>query len=222
VRYGKNPALLVERFDRNFISINEVKRRHMIDGCQALNVPPDYKYERNFGSGRDVAHIREGVSLEKLFGFANQCENPALSKQLMLDWVLFNILIFNCDAHGKNISFFVGEKGLSLAPFYDLVNIKMYPAFEHDLAMALGDEFDENNINAYKLSDFSDTCQLPRSFVTSRLKYLGKKLRVAVDECHSAAINDDERAYLHQYKKMIHERCNHLLKEANDIVSMEL
>ncbi|KTD61195.1 HipA domain-containing protein [Legionella spiritensis] len=220
--YGKNPALLVERFDRHFISLTEVKRRHMIDGCQALNVPPDYKYERNFGSGRDVAHIRDGVSLEKLFEFANQCENPALAKQRMLDWVLFNTLIFNCDAHGKNISFFVGSKGLSLTPFYDLVNIKMYPEFEHDLAMALGDEFDENNVNAYQLADFADTCQLPRSFVTNRLKYLGKKLSASVGECHSAGINDDERAYLHHYKKMIQERCNHLLKEADGIVSMEL
>lgn len=222
VRYGKNPALLVERFDRHFISITEVKRRHMIDGCQALNLPPDYKYEQNFGSGRDVAHIRDGVSLEKLFEFANQCENPALTKQRMVDWVLFNTLIFNCDAHGKNISFFVGARGLSLAPFYDLVNIKMYPAFEHNLAMALGDEFDENNVNAYQLADFADTCQLPRSFVTNRLKYLGKKLRVELEGFLSPGINDDEIAYLHQYKKMIRERCNHLLKEADDIVAIEL
>lgn len=222
MRYGNNPALLVERFDRKFISLNEVKRRHIIDGCQALNVPPDYKYERNFGSARDVAHIRDGVSLEKLFKFANQCQNPALSKQQLLDWVLFNVLIFNCDAHGKNISFFVGATGLSLAPFYDLVNIKMYPEFEHDLAMALGDEFDENSINAYQLADFADTCQLSRSFVTNRLSLLTKKLHAAVEECHTAGINNDEKTYLHQYKKMIQMRCKHLLKENDYIVSIEL
>ncbi|WBV72193.1 HipA domain-containing protein [Legionella pneumophila] len=89
-----------------------------------------------------MAHIRDGVSLPKLFDFANQCINPAKTKQQILDWVLFNVLIFNCGAHGKNISFFVGVNGISLAPFYDLVNIKMYPEFEHALAMALGDEFD--------------------------------------------------------------------------------
>lgn len=77
----------------------------MIDGCLALNVSPDYKYERNFRSQRDGAHIRDGV--------------------------LFNALIFNYDAHGKNISFFLGSRGLTLAPFYDLANIKMYPEFEH-------------------------------------------------------------------------------------------
>lgn len=220
LRYGKNPALLVERFDRKLISQIKIKRRHMIDGCQALNLPPEYKYERNFGSGRDVAHIRDGVSLKKLFEFTNMCENPALTKQQMLDWVLFNVLIFNCDAHGKNISFFIGARGLSLTPFYDLVNIKMYPEFEHDLAMALGDEFDGNNIGAYQLADFTDTCQLPRSFVANRLKYLCKKLRAAIDGYHLAGINADESVYLNQYKAMIQKRCNYFLKEADGIISI--
>jgi len=46
-RYGKHQALLVDRFDRQFISMSNVKRRHVIDGCQALNLSPDDKYERN-------------------------------------------------------------------------------------------------------------------------------------------------------------------------------
>ncbi len=106
-RYGKYPALLVERFDRKLTENNEVLRRHVIDGCQALNLPPEYKYERNYGSGRDVKHIRDGVSLAKLFNFANRCINPVETKAKILDWVLFNLLIFNYDAHGKNISFFI-------------------------------------------------------------------------------------------------------------------
>lgn len=91
--FDKHATLLVERFDREFISKSEIRRHQIIDGCQALNLPPEYKYERNLGSGRDVAHIREGVSLSKLFEFAEHCNNPALTKKKMLDWVLFNILI---------------------------------------------------------------------------------------------------------------------------------
>ena len=71
----------------------------------------------------------------------------------MLDWVLFNILVFNYDAHGKNISFFVGANGISLAPFYDLVNLQMYPEFEQTMAMGLGDEFD-GNIASFNSSTF--------------------------------------------------------------------
>lgn len=222
-RFGQHPALLVERFDRKLINTNLVKRRHLIDGCQALNLPPEYKYEQNFGNSRDVAHIRDGVSLPKLFGFANECINPAKTKQQILDWVLFNILIFNCDAHGKNISFFVGPNGISLAPFYDLVNIKMYPEFEHELAMALGDEFKEDNINAYQLADFSDTCQLPRSLVANRLKYLIGKLTAALHEKISiTVINDKEEVYLKNYQEIVMNRCKHLLEQSDHITSMKL
>jgi serine/threonine-protein kinase HipA len=222
-RFGQHPALLVERFDRKLVSDEQVLRRHIIDGCQALNLPPEYKYEQNFGNGRDVAHIRDGVSLEKLYNFANSCINPAKTKQQILDWVLFNILIFNCDAHGKNIGFFVGSEGISLAPFYDLVNIKMYPEFEHELAMALGDEFDENNINAYQLADFADTCGLPRTLVAKRLKYLIGKLKNALQhEIKLMSVDEQEMEYLIKYQDMITQRCQHLLEQSNDIASMPL
>ncbi|HAT6811362.1 TPA: type II toxin-antitoxin system HipA family toxin [Legionella pneumophila] len=220
-RFGQHPALLVERFDRKWVTTNVV-RRHLIDGCQALNLPPEYKYEQNFGNNRDVAHIRDGVSLPKLFDFANQCINPAKTKQQILDWVLFNVLIFNCDAHGKNISFFVGVNGISLAPFYDLVNIKMYPEFEHALAMALGDEFDGDNINAYQLADFADTCQLPRSLVVKHLKYLIGKLTTALQEETQLNLIDNEEDYLKKYQEIVMKRCEHLLKQSGQITSIKL
>lgn len=223
VRYGKHSTLLVERFDRKIISMTEVKRHHIIDGCQALNLAPEYKYERNFGSGKDVAHIREGASLPKLFDFANQCENPALTKQQMLDWVLFNLLIFNYDAHGKNISFYVGFKGISLAPFYDLVNIKMYPDFEHEMAMALGDEFDSNAIHAYQLADFADSCKLSRLLVTKRLRYLAEKIMSILDlEISKITHNAEEEHYLMRYRSIVAERCKHFLSQADEIRSIEL
>lgn len=223
MRYGKHPALLVERFDRQFISVTDVKRRHMIDGCQALNLSPEYKYERNFGSARDVAHIRDGASLKNLFAFADQCSNPALTKQKMLDWVLFNLLIYNYDAHGKNISFFVGSRGLDLTPFYDLVNIKMYPHFEHDMAMALGDEFDGETVNAYQLADFADTCQLSRALLSKRLQTLSERLMLGLDsDILTIANNETEAQYLKHYQTTVYQRCEQLLEQIRDIVAVEL
>jgi serine/threonine-protein kinase HipA len=223
MRFGKNHALLVERFDRRYLSKNEVQRRPVIDGCQALNLPPDYKYERNFGSSRDVTHIRDGASFQKLFSFANQCANPALTKQQMLDWALFNLMVFNYDAHGKNITFFVSEQGLSLAPFYDLVNVKMYPQFEQEMAMALGDEFDGNTVNAYQLADFADTCQLSRSTVTKRLKLISNRLILALQKEMGLIEGDREEIhYMQKYQLMVMKRCNHLLSQAEDILAIEL
>ncbi|MFI4963182.1 MAG: HipA domain-containing protein [Legionellales bacterium] len=222
-RYGNHPALLIERFDRHFVSMNEVKRRHIIDGCQALNLAPEYKYERNFGSGRDVAHIRDGVSFIKLFDFANRCINPAVAKQQILDWALFNLLVFNFDAHGKNISFFIGQRGIELTPFYDLVNIKMYPEFDHQMAMALGDEFDADTIHAYQLADFADSCSLNRGLVAQRLHVLIKKMRIALKkDVLFLAVNEAENQYVITYKAMIQQRCEDLMNEIEDIVRIDL
>lgn len=222
IYFNKNATLLIERFDRELITKTEVKRRHIIDGCQLLNLPPEYKYERNFGNGRDVAHIREGASLSKLFDYAEKCDNPALTKKKILDWVLFNVLIFNFDAHGKNISFFVSKHGISLAPFYDLVNIKMYPQFETEMAMALGDEFDSNKIYAYQLADFSDTCGLPRRFVSKQLEGLIFKCQKALDfDVDQIAKNQDEHEYLKKYIKIVNDRCEHLTSQLGSISNVK-
>lgn len=223
IRFGEYPALLVERFDRKRLPTNDVQRRAVIDGCQALNLSPDYKYEKNFGNARDVAHIREGASFQKLFAFADQCENPLATKLQILDWALFNLLVFNYDAHGKNISFFVGPKGISLAPFYDLVNIKMYPEFEQGMAMGFGDEFDATHINAYQLADFADTCQLPRSIVSRRLTFIANKLILALQKHVSLEVHDDdEEKYIKRYRSHILGHCEHLLNQASSILSISL
>lgn len=223
LRFGKHPALLIERFDRKLISNNKVLRRHVIDGCQALNLPPEYKYERNFGSNPDVAHIREGASLLKLFEMANRCINPAKTKSHMLDWVLFNLLTYNFDAHGKNISFFVGEHGMSLTPFYELVNINMYSQFNHELAMALGDDFEGKKITAFQLADFADACQISRLYLVRQLNNMTDAVLSALTQNNIRNIgrSEDEKMYLDKYQKMISTRCKDLIEisaNVNDVI----
>jgi len=225
LHFGSHTTLLVERFDRRLNADLSISRRHIIDGCQALNLPPEYKYERNFGSGRDVAHIREGASYEKLFRFAEQCISPIKTKQQILDWALFNTLVFNYDAHGKNISFFVTRKGFALAPFYDLVNINMDPDFEQAVAMALGDCFDTHIVNAYQLADFADTCSLSRTLVSKRLKAIIEKLQKGLDGLN--ALNGivktkEEKIVLKKYQKMVRLRCKYLLAQADKIMGIAL
>ena len=224
MRFGKYPTLLIERFDRKLTAPDEVKCRHVIDGCQALNLPPEYKYERNFGSGRDVAHIRDGASLDKLFDFANQCMNPAETKSKLLEWILFNLLTYNYDAHGKNISFFVGKQGMYLTPFYDLVNIKMFPQFESEMAIAIGDDFDGDTIKAYQLADFAESCQLSRPYFIKQLKNMASILQSALDNHHifDIACNDKENHFLRRYQQMIRKRCEYFLVQADEIMSVKL
>lgn len=122
-QYGEVRTFVIDRFDRKLITEHQrVLRRHIIDGCQATNLPPSYKYERQHGDDGDGIYIRDGVSFPKLFNV--KTINPEAYQTQLIRWMTFNILVRNYDAHGKNISFFVGKQGLSLTPFYDLVNIE--------------------------------------------------------------------------------------------------
>ena len=57
----------------------------MIDGCQALNLPRDYKYEQNFGYGEDVAHIRDEFDPDSIFSYqlADFAETCSIDKKLL-------------------------------------------------------------------------------------------------------------------------------------------
>lgn len=223
LRFGKNPALLVKRFDRIRTSDSEVLRLHIIDGCQALNLPPEYKYERNLGSGRDVAHIRDGASYVKIFKFIENCTNPALVKMKIIDWTFFNLLVFNCDAHGKNLSFFIDQHGISLTPFYDLVNIKMYDNFNQEMAMAIGNEFEPDNINAYQIIEFAEMCNLSRVFISEHLQKMANKILFNIEFVTNAYEADaNEQQYLNKYKKLVVDRCKYYLDKIKDIRTLKI
>lgn len=170
-RFGE-PVLVVERFDRRWLG-GKVERLHLIDGCQMLDLPPTYKYERPFGTSGEGARIRSGVSLPKLFAASRYCRIPAMALRDLLNWTLFQLLIGNSDAHGKNISFYVGKAGIDVAPSYDLMNIDIYgDEFERDLAMAVGDEFVAEKVLPYDLAEFCDASTLPPRQVATSLKNL--------------------------------------------------
>ena len=186
---GEHQALLVERFDRKQQGHERVLKKHLIDACQALGLPPSFKYERNLGSGRDVQHVRDGVSFAHLFSLANQCKNPAKTKLDILDWMAFNLIIANFDAHGKNISFFVGKDGLSLAPFYDLVNIGLFPGFEQSFAMAIGDQFDPDTLTETDFNDMAVDCNVSITQLKSRIFRMIDKVDASLHELRKADVN---------------------------------
>ena len=201
-RFGE-PILVVERFDRRRRG-DKVDRLHLIDGCQMLDLPPTYKYERPFGKSGEGACIRTGASLPRLFAACRNCRVPALAIRDLLNWTLFQLLIGNSDAHGKNISFFVGKAGLDLAPGYDLLNIDIYgDELERDLAMAVGDEFSAEKVTPYDLAEFCDACHLPPRQVATRLKNLGT---VTMDRMASLPLGDDWSAEEEDFARELIEK----------------
>ncbi|HEX4045728.1 MAG TPA: type II toxin-antitoxin system HipA family toxin [Gammaproteobacteria bacterium] len=141
--------LLIKRYDRIFINseknTNEIKRVHQEDFCQALGISSINKYQ-NEG----------GPSLKQCFDFLRiQSAIPVIDLGKLIDAVIFNYLIGNCDAHGKNFSLLYLDQ-IQLAPLYDLISTIYYKDLSQKMAMKLGGEYQINNIsivNFYKLAN---------------------------------------------------------------------
>lgn len=197
LRFGE-PVLAVRRFDRSWSPQGAVERQHLIDGCQMLDLPPIYKYERPFGKGGHAAVIRSGASLPLLFAACNRCRVPAVALRDLLQWVLFNLVIGNSDAHAKNISWFVGSAGIQIAPAYDLLCLDSYAGqYDRDLAMAVGDTFDPDEIQPFQLAELCEACTLPQRQVARSLATLCRNMLKQLDAFTLAdELNDDERAFV--------------------------
>jgi len=229
-RFGSHPALIVKRFDRKYVSDDsKVLRRHVIDGCQALNLSRDHKYERNLGDGRDVKHIRDGASLEKLFGFCRKMSSPVESIQWLIHWQLFNLMIGNYDSHGKNVSLYFDDSTARFTPAYDLVNVSMFPQFKHVLAMAMGDEFEPDTIHAYQLADFAQTCNIDKKLLSRLLVSLADKvLKQLSSDLHInqlkqlPSITADDIQYFLVLRDNIVARTTHLKAQSAEIPLIRL
>lgn len=124
------PLYLVDRYDREVGADGKIRRLHQEDFCQALGIPPDQKYEKE-----------GGPSLQACFRLLRDNSiRPALDIKTLQQWVIFNTLIGNADAHGKNISLLLGDQGPQLAPFYDLMCTAIYEGLDNRMAMKIGGE----------------------------------------------------------------------------------
>lgn len=127
--YNQN-FYLIERFDR-YGNQGNIERLHQEDFCQALGIEAHLKYEESGGP----ALTSIGMLLRR-----NSSAAAADMRQL-LRWVVFNFLIGNADAHGKNLALLYGRNGsVRLAPFYDLLCTAAYPEIDQRLAMRIGGE----------------------------------------------------------------------------------
>jgi len=127
------------------------------------------------------------------------CADPA-ARLTLLRWALFQFLIGNCDAHGKNFSFFVRREALEPAPWYDLVSVLQYPGLDHELAMAWGDAFRLEEVGAFQLADFARRCGIDKRLLQREAMRLAK-LATQHAPAQAAAdvyVGDDERAFASQ------------------------
>jgi serine/threonine-protein kinase HipA len=129
--------LLVERYDRvhqkNVEGATTLDRLHQEDFCQAQGIVSETKYQKE-----------GGPSLKQCFALLRDVSSaPVIDLSRLLDAVIYNYLVGNNDAHGKNFSLLYHGVGtanqeIRLAPLYDVVSTIYYPELSKDMAMKIG------------------------------------------------------------------------------------
>jgi serine/threonine-protein kinase HipA len=170
VQAAGTPVLLVQRYDRvqadASVPAAPATRLHQEDFCQALGVVPEHKYQ-NEG----------GPDLAACFALLRRATRPSAPPVLtLLDAVVFNALIGNHDAHGKNFSLLYGPAGAGLAPLYDLLSTAVYPRLSEKMAMKLGGKYRYCEVMAKQWAQFASEAGLSPAQVKKRVLSLARRL----------------------------------------------
>lgn len=169
------PYYLTKRYDRLTPEKEQIKRLHQEDFCQAMAIPPDQKYQNEGGPG-----LKDCFNL--LDGFIHQGQMPGVSKLTLLRGVLFNHLIGNGDAHGKNFSVLYKDQGVFLAPFYDLLCTVVYSnIYKEKMAMKIGSKYKFNDAQKRHFDTFANEIGVKSSLVNKELQQLARTLPEKAD-----------------------------------------
>jgi len=71
---------------------------------------------------------------------------PAADRLAFIQRLIFNYLIGNADAHGKNFSLLYRGNTPVLAPAYDLLCTAVYPDLSSKMAMKIGGKYDPDYV----------------------------------------------------------------------------
>lgn len=173
------PYLLVSRYDRTvnlkkladfFLGksgYSYIIRLHQEDFCQALGLPPNKKYQNEGGpSPAQCYDLIEKYS-----------QIPALDRREFIHRIIFNYLIGNGDAHGKNFSFLYGGNKPILAPAYDLLSTAVYP-LNNKMAMKIGSQYDPDRVFLRHWHSLVENTSVAHKILEADLKHFAEILPI--------------------------------------------
>ncbi len=181
IRRGLGQLFIIARYDRSRDKDGHVVRLHQEDFCQALGFLPDQKYESE-----------GGPSLQQCFTLlAEKSIRPAADRMALLQWVIFNFLIGNADAHAKNLAMIFTDRGPRLAPFYDLICTQVYPDLTQKSAMRTGGENRPSWIRQKHWEKLGESVAIKSSLALKTLKDMSGDIVPAAQ----ALMDDFNKAY---------------------------
>lgn len=201
------PFLLVERYDRVADAQGKRLRLHQEDFCQALGVVPEMKYQ-NEG----------GPDLAQCFDLVRRATRPsALQILRLLDYVIFNALIGNHDAHAKNFSLLYSGEIPTLAPLYDTLSTAVYPTLTPKMAMKIGSKYKFSEVQARHWDQFAESAGLAKAQAKRRLLELAKSLPPTARKLQSdSGYGFAGNAVVERIVTLIEQRCALTIRRLTD------
>jgi serine/threonine-protein kinase HipA len=171
--------LQVERYDRTHLQSGDttaLERLHQEDFCQAQNIVSEMKYQKE-----------GGPSLRKCFALLREVSSaPVIDLARLLDAVIYNYVVGNNDAHGKNFSLLYHAVGtanqeIRFAPLYDVISTVYYPELSKDMAMKIGSEYLSERVTPKDFEHLAEEAGLTKPMVRRRVPELADAVTAAID-----------------------------------------
>lgn len=154
-----------KRYDRE-IADGRICRLHQEDFCQICVISGELKYENE--GGPSFANCMAAMSEMRI----------SLADRLaFIDRMIYNYLIGNADAHGKNSSIlYRGKNGKSLAPMYDVMSTAVYGNLSRVNAMFIGGAKKFDDVSRASFAAMANEVGMRQSLVLDRLDRISAKI----------------------------------------------
>lgn len=194
----KTKYFLIRRYDREVLD-NKIKRIHQEDFCQASNIPSAYKYQ-----------AEGGVDFKRCFEILRATSQPAVAINQFIQLMIFNYLIGNNDAHGKNFSILHYDNGeIKFAPAYDILCSEVYPGLSNKMAMKIGGHYKHDEILLRHFEKLAEE----NNINFTQLKKVIKNQCKTLPDIVNGVINSFENEIGKNILSVVQKNCTKLLKE---------
>lgn len=195
---NKTKYFLIQRYDREII-VNKIKRIHQEDFCQAFNIPSAYKYQ-----------AEGGVDFKRCFEILRATSQPAVAINQFIQLMIFNHLIGNNDAHGKNFSILHYDNGeIKFAPAYDILCSQVYPELSNKMAMKIGGHCKHDEILLMRFEKLANENDISFTQLKKIIKNQCENLPIIVED----VINSFDNKIGKDILSVVQKNCTKLLKE---------
>jgi serine/threonine-protein kinase HipA len=203
---GNVDYLLIERSDRVSKATDGksvLDRIHQEDFCQALGIVSEMKYQ-----------AEGGPSIKDCFNLVRKVSSvPVVDLGHLLDAVIFNFLIGNHDAHGKNFSLLYptpdpsGSLGkIRLAPLYDLICTPVYSNLSKKMAMKIGKADELSDVDPRQFEKLADDIGFSKPLIKRKVTDQAKKLLQLIAKVEIT------HPVTNEVRKFISDHCSTVLK----------